>query len=262
MAEARAEELARPDTGERLLHLPRRFLRCGAGVEKRQHAGHPVLRGCDGAEQQRRRGDAQGQKMPDACARGEEYAAAENRHEDRHRQMRLEKDEADHRQEDHDERQQALLEVAHLLALLGGQHGAPHHHGELRQLGWLQREEPEVHPAACAIDRGRDGMRKWQQGNQQQQAGDAEQRPGPVPPAVVVQSREHDRQQAAHRRAHGLPQREAGADLATGHGDEARRAVDRGQPEDDQHRRDDGEQPALPGHSAAMSRRNVAPRSS
>src|SRR5206468_4253071 len=26
LAEARAEELARPDTGERLLHLPRRFL--------------------------------------------------------------------------------------------------------------------------------------------------------------------------------------------------------------------------------------------
>ena len=262
MSEAGSQELARADAGERLLDLPCRFRRSGAWIQERQHAREPIL--CRGhrAEEQRARRDAQGQEVPDLRPRREHHAAGEQRHEQRHREMRLEKDQTGHRHENDDERQHALLELAQLLTLFGGEHGAPHHDRELRELGGLQRQHAEVDPATRAIDRRRDGMREGQQRNNQQQRRDPEQRPRPTSPAMIVGAREHDREQAPDHRADRLPQREAGADLATGGRDETRRPVDRRQAEDDQDRGDDGEQPSFPRHSASTSRRNVAPRSS
>src|SRR5467141_2373573 len=53
LSESRTEELPRPDAGERLLHLPRGFLRRSAGVQERQHARDSILRGRDGAKEER-----------------------------------------------------------------------------------------------------------------------------------------------------------------------------------------------------------------
>src|SRR5438034_7039870 len=69
LSESGAEQLPRPDPGERLLHLPGRFLRRGTRVQKCQHPRYPVLRGRDGAEEERRRGDTECEEMPDARAR-------------------------------------------------------------------------------------------------------------------------------------------------------------------------------------------------
>src|SRR5712692_4428603 len=74
LSESGAEQLPRPDTGERLLYLPRGFLGCRAGVQECQHPRDSVLRGGDGTEQQRSRSDTEGEEMPNAGPRGKEHA--------------------------------------------------------------------------------------------------------------------------------------------------------------------------------------------
>jgi len=222
----------------------------------------PVLRGRHRAEQQRSRRRAQGEEVPDSRAGGEQHAAREEGDEQRHGEMGLEENEPDDGPEDDDKGKHAVLEVTQLFPLLGGQHRAPHHDGEFRELGGLQREDAEVHPAPGAIDGRRDEVRERQQRNDEEEHRDAQQWPGPLAPAMVVGAGEDDRQQAAHRCADRLAEREARANLAAGHGHETRRAVHRGETENDQHRRDDREQPSFPGYSASTIRRNVAPRCS
>jgi len=48
----------------------------------------------------------------------------------------------------HQERQHALLEAAHRLALPGREHRAPDHHREAGELGGLQPERPDLHQRA------------------------------------------------------------------------------------------------------------------
>ena len=179
--------------------------------------------------------------MSDARAGGEQHAPGENRDEQRHRQMGLEEDQCDHGNENDDEGQHAALKVAKLIALLRREHGTPDDDRELRQLGWLQRQHTKIHPAAGAVDRRSDRVREWQQRHEQQHTGDAEERPRPAAPAMVIHPRESDREQTANRRPDRLAQREAGADLAAGRRHETGSAVDGREAEDDEHRRDDGE---------------------
>ncbi len=176
--------------------------------------------------------------------------------------MGLEENQPDDGHENDDKGKHAVLEVAQLFSLLGGQHRAPHDDGEFRELGGLQREDAEVHPAPRAIDCRRDGVGEGQQRDEEEEHRDTEQRPGPIAPAMVVGAREDGRQQTADRCAHRLAQREARADLAAGRGDETRRAVHGREPEHDQHRRDNRQEPPFPGYSASTIRLNVAPRCS
>ena len=74
--------------------------------------------------------------------------------------------------------------------------------------------------------------------------------------------RKHDRQETADRRPDGLPQRETRTDLAARRRHKTGGAVDGREAEDDEHRRNDGEEPRLPLFHPATRRRNVAPRSS
>ena len=65
-------------------------------------------------------------------------------------------------------------------------------------------------------------------------------------PVVVVQPRHHRPGEGGHDRADALAQREARPHLPAGDGDEARGAVNRGEPEHDEHRRKHDEQSSLP----------------
>ena len=166
LAEPDAEQLSRAEPDERLSDLPARFLGGRPGVQERQHACHAVLRGGDGAEQQRQRSGADEEEVADAGAGGEHDDADQHRHEHRHGEIGLEKDEPRDGSDDHEERQHTELEGADLLALLGRERRGPHDEGELGQLGRLQRHHAERHPAPRPVERRGDGMGERQQRNE------------------------------------------------------------------------------------------------
>ena len=137
LPDSHTQQLPRPDPGERLLDLPRGFVGRRAGIQEREDPRDPVLRGGDGAEQQRACRRSEHEEVADARAGREQDAAGQHRNEQRHRQVRLEKDQPGHRQENHNERQNTPLEVAQLLTLFRREHRAPHHDGKLGQLRGL-----------------------------------------------------------------------------------------------------------------------------
>src|SRR5438477_188308 len=163
LSEADAEQPSRPDADERLMHLPRRFGGGASGIEKRDHPGQPILRARDRAEQERRRRHREREKVADAGAGREQDDPGEQRHEQRHREVRLEKDQRQERCQHDDEGQQAVLERADALAFFRREHGGPDHHRELGKLGGLHRDEAEVDPAARAVDAGGDAVGEGQQ---------------------------------------------------------------------------------------------------
>ena len=133
-SKADAEQLARANSDQRLMDLKAGFRRCVAGIEEGQHPGETILDVANLMKDQNHPPHRHQTEMADLGPRREQHESAEQRHQRGHREVRLQQDQERHQAENHDEGQDALLELADLSALLRRQHGAPDHHHQPGQL--------------------------------------------------------------------------------------------------------------------------------
>jgi hypothetical protein len=157
----------------------------------------------------------QHQEVPDLGAGGEQHDAAQQGDEGRHREVGLQHDQERDETQHHDERQDALLELPHLLSLLRGQHGAPEDYRQSGQLRGLEVDRAKLDPAASAIDDRGNASGEGKNRDEEKEDRHEQQRPGQrAQPAVVDPCHRHH-EDTAQERAGELGEGEGTARYAT-----------------------------------------------
>jgi hypothetical protein len=276
LAETLPPEPTRSDRNQRLLQLP---LYGGVvGAEERNHPEQGVLEPQELTPQQRNGDDTEHDEMADSRASDEQDDPHGQREHQRDRKVRLEDREQIQHANHHQDRQQTLRQAAHLVALLHHQHGRPDDDRQLAKLRWLHggAENEASRPMAY---RG-NGSREGQHGDQHERDRQEYERPGQLPEPFRIHLGGDPERHHAHADAKGLTTHEEPAGVIILHGNDGARAVQEGQAEHCQRRREHHEGPRLDAHGPPIanlqrhghhvappsalraSRVNVRPRSS
>ena len=112
--------------------------------------------------------------------------------------MTLERDQAAQDDHDDDERQDAVAEGPHFVAVGGDEGGEGHDDGDLRQLGGLEGAIQKLEPAADAVDLG-----CCQHQTEQKHIYKIDHRPQP-PDDVIVDRHDDRHNHHAHHNPHQL----------------------------------------------------------